>query len=117
MKKFKQIWLWFWFVAFIVFALLQFNDPDPEVWATWYFIASAACLWSVFNFKGFWACLIIAVISLVWAFFQWPVSFEGFEQVEPHNMNIERARETGGLVIVGLVMLVNARLVLKSRRN
>lgn len=115
MRKLKQIWLWFWFVAFIAFAWLQFNDPDPEVWATWYFIASAACAWSVFNPKALWVCLVIATVSCIWAFFQWPSNFEGFEQTEPHSMNVERARETGGLLIVGLVMLLNAWLINKAK--
>lgn len=35
-----KVFAWIWFVLFLLFAAVQFNDPDPEVWVPVYLYAA-----------------------------------------------------------------------------
>ncbi len=95
------------FILFCFCAYLQLNDPDPQVWIPIYLLAAFACL-SVFVNKTphqyvFWA---MSIGYLVAAYLQWPPQFEGFmfDTMKMHSLNIELARESGGLSICACVM-------------
>lgn len=105
MNNFFRIWFWVWGLCFTFFASLQFNDPDPMIWVTWYLIAAGISIVFTFWKLPLWFFLIYTAINLIWAYFQWPEKFEGFEQQVPHNLNIEKARETGGLLLIAVFSL------------
>lgn len=107
MSSFIKVWLWVWACCFVFFAYLQLNDPDPYIWATWYLIAAAGCILRMYVPMPRLGILLFAVVNLIWAYFQWPPVFEGFEQEVPHNINVERAREAGGLILIAMLSLVN----------
>lgn len=103
-------------VVFLLFAALQYNDPDPQVWVSIYGLAAAACFMAWAGLARWWFLAIMALFYLVAAVYQWPPVFEGFlfSEVGMRSLNIELAREAGGLAITALVMAVLAVL---SRRT
>lgn len=103
-------------LVFILFAAFQYNDPDPEVWIPIYGFAAGACFLAYAGMARWWFLVGMAVLYAIAAVYQWPPVFEGFvfSEVGMRSMNIELARETGGLVICAVVMLVLAGL---SRQN
>ncbi|CCH00944.1 hypothetical protein FAES_2935 [Fibrella aestuarina BUZ 2] len=97
-------------LLFVVFAAVQYNDPDPQVWVPIYGFAALACLLAVVGFGGrpvpSWFYWLMTVVYLGAAISQWPPAFEGFllNEVGMKTMNIELARESGGLAICALAM-------------
>ncbi len=103
----KKIVTVFFLIIFLLSAAVQYNDPDPERWIAIYGLAALACVSVLIDRKPhayvFW---IMAVGYLVAAYFQWPPKFEGFlfDEMKMRSLNIEEARETGGLVICAVGM-------------
>ena len=93
-------------LLFILFAAFQYNDPDPEVWIPIYGLAAIACLMAYAGLGRWWFFALMAVMYVVAAIYQWPPVFEGFlfSEVGMRSMNIEMAREAGGLAICAAVM-------------
>ncbi|MBD2701781.1 transmembrane 220 family protein [Spirosoma sp. BT702] len=100
-------------LLFILFAAFQYNDPDPEVWIPIYGMAAVACFMAYAGVGRWWFFTAMAVMYIVAAVYQWPPQFEGFlfSEMGMRSMNIEMAREAGGLAICALVMIILAFLV------
>lgn len=93
-------------VLFVLFAVVQFNDPDPALWVLIYLTVSAFCFLAFSNRFYPWATLLIAVACVVWAIFLFPPSFHDWWQLEEEAQSlkmkmpgIEEARESMGLLI------------------
>ncbi|MVM37957.1 hypothetical protein GO730_10740 [Spirosoma sp. HMF3257] len=97
-------------LLFILFAAVQYNDPDPEIWIPIYGLAAAACFMAYARVGQWWFFTVLAFIYVVAAIYQWPPKFEGFlfSEVGMRSMNIEMAREAGGLAMVAAVMVLLA---------
>ena len=97
-------------LLFILFAAFQYNDPDPEVWIPIYALAAIACFMAYAGLGRWWFLAGMAVMYAVAAVYQWPPVFEGFlfSEVGMRSMNIEMAREAGGLAICSAVMVLLA---------
>lgn len=92
-------------LLFVLFAAFQYNDPDPQVWVPIYGFAALACLMAYIGMGRPWFFGLMAVIYVVAAAYQWPPVFHGFAFGEGmRDMNIELARESGGLVICAVAM-------------
>jgi hypothetical protein len=107
--NFKKIVTSFFILIFILSAAVQYNDPDPLVWIAIYGLAALACLSVLINkTPHYYVFFVMAVGYLISAYLQWPPQFEGFvfEEVAMHSLNIELARESGGLVICALGMVI-----------
>lgn len=92
-------------VLFVFFAALQYNDPDPQVWIPIYGFAALACLMAYTGVGRPWFFILMAAIYLLAAVYQWPPVFHGFSFGEGmRDMNIEEARESGGLAICTVAM-------------
>lgn len=94
-------------VMFVVFAALQYNDPDP---VRWMFAYLAAAFLSFLAFKGKltnYVAFIAAGIFLIAAFFQKPPQYDGVTGNMDADPNIELARESLGLVICAVVTIIN----------
>ena len=104
MRKFLSL---FFGLLFVLFAAFQYNDPDPEVWIPIYGFAAVACLMAYVGLARWWFLAAMAVLYVAAAVYQWPPAFEGFLFSEGgmRSMNIEMAREAGGLAICAAVML------------
>jgi Transmembrane family 220, helix len=98
MSLFAKILAWFWFVVFLLFAIVQYNDPDPLVWIAVYLLFACLDLLSVYFKIPWWGFAAVIAVSLIWAFFQWPETWEGIGE-KMLNKNMEEAREALGLIV------------------
>lgn len=95
-------------VLFIAAAYVQWNDPDATLW---YFIYGIAALASIFYYLGklnFILALLLGVLYLVGCVMLWPEKWEGVTVGEGDIENVERARESLGLLITSIVMFIYA---------
>lgn len=104
MKLFKIVFG----LIFILFSYFQLNDPDSAIWIFTYSIAALACYMSLRDLWPSWVFYAMAGGYLIAAVLQWPPQFEGifFGETQMRSINIEEARESLGLGICCLVMLV-----------
>ena len=105
-------------LLFIWAAYVQYNDPDALLWYAIYGVAAAASLFFYLGKLNVTAAVILSFIYLVSTFVMWPDQYEGVTIGNGDIENIERGRESLGLLIVALVMLLYAvrlRLVYKSK--
>lgn len=92
-------------LMFLIFAVLQYNDPDPEVWIAIYGATAFICFavfrgWINLIVKG-----ILLVAYIIGAVYLWPGTFEGITLDMGYKPEIEEARESLGLIICGLAMV------------
>lgn len=98
----------FWGIIFLLFASVQFNDPDPLIWIFAYTLTAVLCftyLKSTWAIKLKWLYLLVGLAMLVGSVIQFPPQWEGFG-TEMKTANNELARESIGLLLCGLVLLV-----------
>jgi hypothetical protein len=106
-------------ILFVVFAALQYNDPDPFIWIPIYLLAAFLC-WRAY--KGIYHRSLYAVaigIYLLYAIYlvfdkNGVISWASEHAAESlvHSMKaekpwIEETREFGGLVILIAAMAIN----------
>jgi hypothetical protein len=106
-------------VLFVLFAALQYNDPDPQVWVPIYGFAAMACIMALSRIRQAWFLGLMALIYGIAALYQWPPAFEGFllNEVGMKTINIELARESGGLVLCAVAMGLLAWLVYRDNKH
>ena len=105
--------------AFIVFAALQYNDPDPYIWTPIYLYAAVLC-WFAFRNKFYSSAYIAGIV--VYAIYALYKVFDAnglIDWVTKHHAEniaetmkaekpwIEESREFFGLVILIVVLLIN----------
>ena len=103
---------------FVLFALLQRNDPDPVLWISIYLSAALLHLLSaqrrnllVFTRLSLFLC-IVAGIAL------WPDSYEGIgEEMRVDAPEIELARESLGLFVIALSLIPLSILPKRLRKS
>ena len=115
MKRFNLVFA----VLFVVFAVLQYNDPDPYVWIPIYLVSAYVCFQ---NFKGkfdsfsHWiiaaCCLIYGARLLidpngVIAWFKEHQAENIVQSMKATKPWIEQTREFGGLLIILVVASIN----------
>ena len=106
-------------VIFIIFAALQYNDPDPYVWMPIYLYAAFLC-YKAIQHRYNKILYIIGLVSYVgygvWLFFDkvgvldWAEEHHSESIVQTMQATkpwIEETREFFGLVIVIVVLLIN----------
>ncbi|WP_420149337.1 transmembrane 220 family protein [Spirosoma sp.] len=106
-------------LLFVLFAAFQYNDPDPEVWVPIYGLAAIACFMAFAGVGRWWFYVVMAVMYSVAAWYQWPPVFEGFlfNEMGMRSVNIEMAREAGGLAICAVIMGFFALLMRQPLRR
>ena len=95
-------------ILFVAAAYVQWNDPDAILW---YFIYGIAALASVMYFLGrlnFIVALVLGIGYIIGSVLLWPEKWEGIAIGDGEIENIEKARESLGLLITALFMLVYA---------
>lgn len=115
MKIFNLIFV----VLFVLFAALQYNDPDPYLWIPLYLFAAALC-WLAFRQKFSPTIYLLAIaiytIYAAYLFFNKDGMLDWIREHQTENIAaemkatkpwIEATREVLGLVIMIVVLLVN----------
>jgi len=100
-------------LLFTYFVVVQYNDPDPEVWMPIYGVAVVACLSLFFDKAPHRYVFVVMALAYFFASYQqWPPQYEGvfWGEMKMRSINIELARESLGLAICGVGMLVLAAL-------
>lgn len=95
-------------ILFLWAAFVQYNDPDAFLWYITYGIGFLASILFVVGRLSFRWALILGALYTVGGIFFWPERFEGVTIGEGDIENIERARESLGMLIVALVMFMYA---------
>lgn len=104
---------------FILFAALQYNDPDPYLWMPIYLYAAVLC-WLAFRKKFFPAAYIIGIIAYTaYAVYKFIDKNGVWDWITKHHEEniaatmkatkpwIEETREFFGLAILIAVLLIN----------
>lgn len=106
-------------VLFVLFAALQWNDPDPYIWATIYLYAAVFCLLAAVGkyYKGWYLFGIVGCLGYaVYLFFAKDGVLSWMTEHQAENIAgsmkaakpwIEDTREFFGLFIIIIVLLVN----------
>lgn len=93
-------------VAYLLSALVQFNDPDALPWIIIYLAAAGMCLMQYRTASPRWLPATLLGICMVWIAFLLPAIIgqvtptEIFESVSMRTRAVEEAREIGGLALV-----------------
>lgn len=104
-------------LLFLLFAIVQYNDPDPWLWILLYAFVAGILLFAAFNKRNQWVPLVGIAICTIWLisllpeFINWlnmgmPNIAGSMKTEEPH---IEYTREFLGLGISILVFALNFR--------
>ncbi len=109
----------FFCIIFIIFAALQYNDPDPYVWMPVYLYAAVLC-WLAFRNKYFPKAYLLGIgvyaVYAIYKFFDengvwdWMTKHQAAniaDTMKAEQPWIEETREFFGLVILIVVLLVD----------
>lgn len=94
-------------LLFLSFAVVQYNDPDPYIWAPYYLLVSAVCFLSYANRYNKLLGMILIGISIIWASSYLPKVVDWYREGSPgiatamkaETPYIENMREFLGLVL------------------
>jgi hypothetical protein len=116
-------------LVFIVFAALQYNDPDPYIWVPIYLYA-AVCCWLAFRDryypKAYVAGIIVYTAYAVYLFFAADGVLDWVQQHKAESITgsmeatkpwIEETREFFGLVILIVVLGIDFLYARKKLRT
>ena len=107
------------FILFVIFAVLQLNDPDGKLWFSIYFIVSLICLYN--NFKPVpKSILILSIIALMsYSVFHFSLFIdylntenkeEIFGEMVYDKPYLEGTREFIGLLLAALVIMYQIKI-------
>ena len=105
---------WILAMLWLVFVVVQFNDPDPIIWMLMYGLVVVVCAMAAMNKYSKPLILIGIAASLIWAATLFPAVVDYFlnhrsneilEHMSPDKIFIEEARECFGLILAALVLI------------
>ncbi|MDA9107230.1 transmembrane 220 family protein [Flavobacteriaceae bacterium] len=107
------------FILFVIFAILQLNDPDGKLWFSIYFIVSLICLYNTFKPvpKSILILSIIALMSYSAFHFSLFIDYlntenkeEIFGEMVYDKPYLEGTREFIGLLLAALVIMYQIKI-------
>ena len=107
------------FILFVIFAVLQLNDPDGKLWFSIYFIVSLICLYNTFKPvpKSILILSIIALMSYSAFHFSLFIDYlntenkeEIFGEMVYDKPYLEGTREFIGLLLAALVIMYQIKI-------
>jgi hypothetical protein len=119
MESFRKIFNGTMLVLFILFAALQYNDPDPQVWVPIYLSAAWLCYQAIRNVYSGWLYAFCTAVYLGYAAFLFFTTDGALSWVTVHGEEnlvqtmkatkpwIEQTREFGGLLILLITLGIN----------
>ncbi|BAO75280.1 transmembrane 220 family protein [Winogradskyella sp. PG-2] len=106
MKLFFKIFAFVFALLCLTSAYLQLNDPDLLLWLCIYITSGIVSILFALNRLPYQIYLVLSIGYVIGAFLFWPETFEGVTIGGGEISNIEHARESLGLIILALVMLI-----------
>ncbi len=119
----------FFIVIFVLFAALQYNDPDPHIWIPIYLFAAFLCYKACtgkYHPYLYIAGLILFIGYAIYLFFDasgvlnWMTVHESESIVQSMKAEkpwIEETREFGGLLMIIVVLLINMFWMRKHHKS
>ncbi len=117
----------FFCLAFILFAVLQYNDPDPYIWVPIYLYTAVLC-WLAFRNKfypiAYWIGLLVYTAYAVYKIFDQDGLLDWITKHNAENIAetmkaekpwVEESREFFGLLILIVVLIINLIYVKRHR--
>lgn len=120
-----KIFNWTMAIVFVVFALLQFNDPDPYLWIPVYGYTALVCILNAKNKFDSFANYGLIIFCFIYGIkltigtdgvFSWLSEHEAENLVQSMKATkpwIENTREFGGLLIIAVTALIN---IIKNKK-
>ncbi|GGI27991.1 transmembrane 220 family protein [Pedobacter mendelii] len=114
-------------ILFLVSAALQYNDPDPYIWAPIYLYGAWLCYQAFigkYNLKAYLFGIGIYVVYALYLLFDKTGVLNWYEEHDAESIVqsmkaikpwIEETREFGGLIILIVVLSINYFFYRKSR--
>ncbi len=96
--------------AFLTFALLQLNDPDPARWVLAYTIAALFCAAHTLRPPPHTLTFLASATFAVAAVWAWPTTFQGVSGDMNASPEIELARESLGMLLCAAALIILAFL-------
>lgn len=124
-----KIFNWFFIVCFILFAAVQYNDPDPYIWMPIYLYAAYLCWQSI---KGNFKPLLYVIGYVVYSAYatykfvepdgviDWFTKHDAGSITETMKANhqwVEETREFFGLVILIVVLAINHIYLARKKKT
>jgi len=119
----------FFCFVFIVFAALQYNDPDPYIWVPIYLYTAILC-WLAFRNKfypkAYWLGIVVYALYAVYKIFDQNGLLDWIEVHHAENIAetmkaekpwIEESREFFGLLILIAVLVTDLIYAKRKSRN
>ena len=106
-------------ILFIVFAALQYNDPDPYIWIPIYLVSAFVCYqtykgkfdtfshWIIIAFCSIYAVRLFIAADGVIAWFKDHEAENLVQTMKATKPWIEQTREFGGLLLIIIVAVIN----------
>lgn len=115
MRKVRMIVAIFIAIVFTLFAVVQYNDPDPLVWMAIYMLIAGVSVYSIFRPLGSFITIPLMLGYFIMAIYLWPDEYYGITMPMSYRVEIELARESLGLALGGLALGVLYLVSYKSR--
>ncbi|MGB5371562.1 MAG: transmembrane 220 family protein [Flavobacteriaceae bacterium] len=106
MNNFFKVFGWIFGILCIVSAVLQYNDPDPLIWIIIYGLAALASIAFALDRLPNWPLMVLGVVYALGFLAVFPEEFVGFSLSSGDWKNVEEGRESFGLLILALVLLL-----------
>ncbi len=106
-------------VLFIFAAIVQYNDPDSLIWIVTYGLAATVCvLWARTEVSKA-VPITLAVVSLIWSALIFPgnTGQAAFSSFSMQSIEVEEMRESLGLLIIAVWMLILAFIPQKEAKT
>jgi len=104
-------------LIFLLFALLQYNDPEPFFWGGVYLMVAFFHLSAAYNKPRLLPSIIGTVVSLLGAISLWPSEYLGIvDDMNTGTPQIELARESLGLAVASFSLCFLSLKAYKDQR-
>ena len=113
----KKFFNWFWILILLLFAYLQFNDPDPFKWVMLYSVLALLIFLHTVGMRMKLGFMVYGISILIMIFINIPSCLEWVQagmpsltqEMQASNPTIEAMRELGGLIICLMICAIYYR--------
>ncbi|MBC7451390.1 MAG: transmembrane 220 family protein [Cytophagales bacterium] len=104
-------------ILFILFCVVQYNDPDTLTWVGIYGFMACLSILVFLKKVSQWLILLAMPFYLAGFIYLWPDSYEGVTMSMGYKPGIEEARESLGLLICFVSLCVLLLIVRKQQKR
>jgi lysylphosphatidylglycerol synthetase-like protein (DUF2156 family) len=122
--RLSQFFFSIWSLLFILFAYWQGNDPDAVIWVAAYAIAAILCVLTAMGKYFTWLTALVALVSFVLGIYFFPSSVSEWvlqewqqKDLSMKTLDMEKARESFGLLIISVIMTLAALTGFRKKRS